>query len=148
MNPVRIEPPDSAERQNRGFGTGFTATCNSEVPRVVLQPYTQLCLGAPTMTPLKQIWLPKRSMGAMNRRRRPDPRSARRAHAEQGFVRLAGFVVFNDFAHFMRNYLLVVDLIKTAEEIRLITYEVAAPNGGAEHPLRRAHGDAVHLDQR
>ena len=28
--------------------------------------------------------------------------------------------------HFIRNYLSVVDLIKTAEDVRLITYEVAA----------------------
>jgi adenosine deaminase len=39
---------------------------------------------------------------------------------------LARFFVFDDFAHFIRNYLLVVDLIKTAEDVRLITYEVAA----------------------
>jgi aminodeoxyfutalosine deaminase len=40
--------------------------------------------------------------------------------------KLANFFVFDDFAHFIRNYLLVVDLIKTAEDARLITYEVAA----------------------
>jgi aminodeoxyfutalosine deaminase len=39
---------------------------------------------------------------------------------------LARFFVFDDFAHFIRNYLLVIDLIKTAEDIHLITYEVAA----------------------
>ena len=39
---------------------------------------------------------------------------------------LAKFFVFDDFAHFIRNYLAVVDLIKTAEDVRLITYEVAA----------------------
>jgi aminodeoxyfutalosine deaminase len=39
---------------------------------------------------------------------------------------LAKFFVFDDFAHFIRNYLDVVDLIKTAEDVRLITYEVAA----------------------
>jgi aminodeoxyfutalosine deaminase len=39
---------------------------------------------------------------------------------------LARFFVFDDFAHFIRNYLAVVDLIKTAEDVRLITYEVAA----------------------
>jgi aminodeoxyfutalosine deaminase len=40
--------------------------------------------------------------------------------------KLAKFFVFDDFAHFIRNYLAVVALIKTAEDIRLITYEVAA----------------------
>ncbi|HEY6681326.1 MAG TPA: adenosine deaminase, partial [Propionibacteriaceae bacterium] len=39
---------------------------------------------------------------------------------------LAKFFVFDDFAHFIRNYLAVVDLIKTVEDVRLITYEVAA----------------------
>ena len=39
---------------------------------------------------------------------------------------LAKFFIFDDFAHFIRNYLAVVDLIKTAEDVRLITYEVAA----------------------
>ena len=39
---------------------------------------------------------------------------------------LAQFFVFADFTHFIQNYLAVVDLIKTAEDVRLITYEVAA----------------------
>jgi aminodeoxyfutalosine deaminase len=39
---------------------------------------------------------------------------------------LATFFVFTDLSHFIRNYLAVVDLIKTAEDVRLITYEVAA----------------------
>jgi aminodeoxyfutalosine deaminase len=39
---------------------------------------------------------------------------------------LARFFVFDDFPHFIRNYLAVVDLIRTAEDVRLITYEVAA----------------------
>jgi aminodeoxyfutalosine deaminase len=39
---------------------------------------------------------------------------------------LARFFVFEDFPHFIRNYLAVVGLIKTAEDVRLITYEVAA----------------------
>jgi aminodeoxyfutalosine deaminase len=39
---------------------------------------------------------------------------------------LARYFVFDDFPHFIRNYLAVVDLIKTAEDVRLITYEVAA----------------------
>ena len=40
--------------------------------------------------------------------------------------KLAKFFVFDDFPHFIRNYLAVVDLIKTAEDVRLITYAVAA----------------------
>jgi aminodeoxyfutalosine deaminase len=39
---------------------------------------------------------------------------------------LARYFVFDDFPHFIRNYLAVVDLIKTAEDVRLITYEIAA----------------------
>ena len=39
---------------------------------------------------------------------------------------LARFFVFDDLSHFIRNYLAVVDLIKTAEDVRLITYEIAA----------------------
>ena len=39
---------------------------------------------------------------------------------------LAKFFIFDDFPHFIRNYLAVVDLIKTAEDVRLLTYEVAA----------------------
>ncbi len=39
---------------------------------------------------------------------------------------LARFFIFEDFPHFIRNYLAVVDLIKTAEDVRLLTYEVAA----------------------
>jgi aminodeoxyfutalosine deaminase len=39
---------------------------------------------------------------------------------------LAKFFIFDDFAHFIRNYLAVVALIKNAEDVRLITYEVAA----------------------
>ena len=38
---------------------------------------------------------------------------------------LARFFVFEDFPHFIRNYLAVVDLIKTAEDVHLITYGVA-----------------------
>ena len=39
---------------------------------------------------------------------------------------LRDFFVFDDFPHFIRNYLAVVDLIRTAEDVRLLTYEVAA----------------------
>ena len=38
---------------------------------------------------------------------------------------LRDFFVFEDFPHFIRNYLSVVDLVKTAEDVRLLTYEVA-----------------------
>ena len=39
---------------------------------------------------------------------------------------LRDFFLFDDFPHFIRNYLAVVDLIRTAEDVRLLTYEVAA----------------------
>lgn len=38
---------------------------------------------------------------------------------------LADFFVFTDFPHFIRTYLSVVDLVRTAEDVRLLTYEVA-----------------------
>ncbi|WP_399216961.1 adenosine deaminase [Streptomyces sp. SAJ15] len=38
---------------------------------------------------------------------------------------LADFFVFKDFAHFIEVYLSVVDLIRDAEDVRLLTYEVA-----------------------
>ena len=39
--------------------------------------------------------------------------------------RLREFFAFRDFAHFIEVYLAVVDLIRTPEDIRLLTYEVA-----------------------
>ncbi len=39
---------------------------------------------------------------------------------------LREFYTFRDFAHFVEVYLAVVDLIRTPEDIRLLTYEVAA----------------------
>jgi aminodeoxyfutalosine deaminase len=39
---------------------------------------------------------------------------------------LARFFVFDDFAHFITIYLSVVALITTAEDVRLLTYEVAS----------------------
>ena len=39
---------------------------------------------------------------------------------------LADYFRFRDFAHFIEIYLSVVDLIKTGEDVRLLTYEVAA----------------------
>ncbi|MFJ9040087.1 adenosine deaminase [Streptomyces sp. NPDC102406] len=38
---------------------------------------------------------------------------------------LADFFTFQDFAHFITVYLSVVDLIRTPEDVRLLTYEVA-----------------------
>ncbi len=38
---------------------------------------------------------------------------------------LADYFTFTDFAHFIQVYLSVVDLIRTPEDIRLLTYEVA-----------------------
>ncbi len=39
--------------------------------------------------------------------------------------KLAEFFAFRDFAHFIDVYLAVVDLIRTPEDVRLLTYEVA-----------------------
>jgi aminodeoxyfutalosine deaminase len=39
--------------------------------------------------------------------------------------RLADFFAFRDFAHFIEVYLAVVDLIRTPEDVRLLTYEIA-----------------------
>ncbi|UED86903.1 adenosine deaminase family protein [Streptomyces profundus] len=39
--------------------------------------------------------------------------------------RLAEFFTFRDFAHFIEIYISVVSLIKTPEDVRLLTYEVA-----------------------
>ncbi|WP_432039190.1 adenosine deaminase [Streptomyces cucumeris] len=38
---------------------------------------------------------------------------------------LADYFVFQDFAHFIEVYLSVVDLIRDAEDVRLLTYEIA-----------------------
>ncbi|HYN29069.1 MAG TPA: adenosine deaminase [Dermatophilaceae bacterium] len=38
---------------------------------------------------------------------------------------LARFFTFTDFAHFVEVYLTVVDLVRTAEDVRLLTHEVA-----------------------
>jgi aminodeoxyfutalosine deaminase len=40
-------------------------------------------------------------------------------------AQLAEFFAFRDFAHFIDVYLAVVDLIRTPEDVRLLTYEVA-----------------------
>jgi aminodeoxyfutalosine deaminase len=38
---------------------------------------------------------------------------------------LAGYFTFTDFAHFVRVYLAVVDLVRTPEDVHMLTYEVA-----------------------
>ena len=43
---------------------------------------------------------------------------------------LREFYTFRDFAHFVEVYLAVVDLIKQPEDVRLLTYEVAAEMAG------------------
>jgi len=45
---------------------------------------------------------------------------------------LAEYFHFDDFAHFITVYLSVVDLIKTAEDVHLLTYEVAADMAGQQ----------------
>lgn len=45
---------------------------------------------------------------------------------------LADFFAFRDFAHFIEVYLAVVDLIRTPEDIRFLTYEVARELAGPQ----------------
>ncbi|MBO9523248.1 MAG: adenosine deaminase [Nocardioidaceae bacterium] len=45
---------------------------------------------------------------------------------------LADFFAFRDFAHFIEVYLAVVDLIRTPEDIRMLTYEVAREMAGTQ----------------
>ena len=61
---------------------------------------------------------------------------------------LAEFFMFDDFAHFIRIYLSVVDLIKTAEDVRLITYEVAADMAGQHIRYAELTVTPVHLHRR
>ena len=51
--------------------------------------------------------------------RHPDSRVPRDPEA------LARFFTFTDFAHFVDLYLATVDLLRTAEDVRMLTYEVA-----------------------
>ena len=44
---------------------------------------------------------------------------------------LAEYFKFSDFAHFIDIYLSVVELIKTPEDVRLLTYEVAREMAGS-----------------
>src|ERR1700712_1537171 len=45
---------------------------------------------------------------------------------------LRDFFAFRDFAHFIEVYLAVVDLIRTPEDVRLLTYEVARELAGEQ----------------
>jgi aminodeoxyfutalosine deaminase len=45
---------------------------------------------------------------------------------------LAEYFTFRDFGHFIEVYLSVVDLIKTAEDVRTLTYEVARDMAGQQ----------------
>jgi aminodeoxyfutalosine deaminase len=45
---------------------------------------------------------------------------------------LRRFYEFRDFAHFIEVYLAVVDLIRTAEDVRLLTYEIAREMAGQQ----------------
>lgn len=45
---------------------------------------------------------------------------------------LARFFVFTDFAHFIDLYLATVDLVRTAEDVRMLTYEVARELAGQQ----------------
>ena len=59
---------------------------------------------------------------------------------------LRRFYEFRDFAHFIEVYLAVVDLIRTPEDVRYLTYEVAREMAeGQQAAVRRAHLHAVHL---
>ncbi len=46
--------------------------------------------------------------------------------------KLREFYVFDDFPHFIRNYLAVVDLVRTGEDVRTLTYEVAREMAGQQ----------------
>jgi aminodeoxyfutalosine deaminase len=45
---------------------------------------------------------------------------------------LAGYFTFTDFAHFIELYLSVVDLIRTPDDVRMLTYEVARDMAGQQ----------------
>jgi len=49
---------------------------------------------------------------------------------------LADYFTFQDFGHFIQVYLSVVDLIRDAEDVRMLTYEIARDM--AEHTIRYA----------
>ncbi len=56
---------------------------------------------------------------------------------------LAGYFAFSDFAHFIEIYLSVVDLVRTADDVRMLTYEVGPRHGRPADPVRRANLHAV-----
>ncbi len=56
--------------------------------------------------------------------RHPDSRVPKEPEA------LAKYFVFRDFAHFVEIYLSVVDLVREAEDVRLLTYEIAREMAG------------------
>ena len=61
---------------------------------------------------------------------------------------LAEYFTFTDFAHFIEVYLSVVDLIRDADDVHMLTTAGAPRPRGAERPVRRADRDAVHLGRR
>ena len=66
---------------------------------------------------------PPRGLGVRaDRRRARGPPSRDRAGRPRGAAR---FFEFRDFAHFIEVYLAVVALVRTPEDVRLLTYEVA-----------------------
>ena len=56
----------------------------------------------------------------------PSLRPGTRATVPADLDALREFYTFRDFAHFVEVYLAVVDLLREPEDIRLLTYEVAA----------------------
>lgn len=58
---------------------------------------------------------------------------------------LASYFTFTDFAAFVEVYLSVIDLVRDAEDVRLLTYEIARDIGRAAGALRGADDDSVHL---
>ncbi len=59
---------------------------------------------------------------------------------------LRTFFEFRDFAHFIEVYLTVVDLIRTPDDVRMLTYEVAREMAAQSLRYAEAHVYAVHLD--
>src|SRR5215218_8443591 len=65
-------------------------------------------------------WAPPRRTSS------PSSRSGTRERCRATRTSSLGFFRFDDFAHFITIYLSVVELIRTAEDVRLLTYEVGA----------------------
>ena len=51
---------------------------------------------------------------------------------------------FTDFPHFLKVYLSIQDLIRTADDFALIVYENGADMARAKHPLPGDHRHALH----